>query len=62
MPINGVRWFDMRRLDSEGLMPAVVRIDQSKNVIATLAPKSPRYTLQIPLNATIFNPGMSKNP
>jgi len=62
MPINGLRWFDMRRLDSEGLMPAVVRIDQSKNVIATLAPKSPRYTLQIPLNATIFNPGMSKNP
>ena len=62
MPMNGMRWFDMRRLDSEGLMPAVVRIDQSKNVIATLAPKSPRYTLQIPLNGIVFNPGMPNNP
>ncbi|MEJ7558548.1 MAG: RagB/SusD family nutrient uptake outer membrane protein [Pedobacter sp.] len=62
MPMNGLRWFDMRRLDYEGLMPEINRIDQSKKIIATLAPHSPRYTLQIPLNATVFNPGMPINP
>lgn len=58
MPLNGLRWFDMRRLDAENLMPAVTRYDAQKKIIATLPPHSPRYTLQIPLNAIIFNPGM----
>lgn len=58
MPINGLRWFDMRRLDAEDLMPTVNRYDSQKKVIATLPPHSPRYTLQIPINAIVFNPGM----
>ena len=62
MPLNGLRWFDMRRLDAEGRMGTVTRLDQSGNVIATLPPHSPRYTLQIPLNAIVFNPGMPINP
>ena len=62
MPLNGLRWFDMRRLDFEGLMPAVNRYDEFKKLIATLPPKSPRYTLQIPLNSLVFNPGMPINP
>lgn len=62
MPLNGLRWFDMRRLDAENRMPAVVRYDGNKNVLATLAPHSPRYTLQIPLNAIVYNPGMPNNP
>lgn len=62
MPMNGLRWFDMRRLDSEDRMPAVNRYDQFGKLIATLPPHSPRYTLQIPLNAIVFNPGMPNNP
>jgi len=62
MPMNGLRWFDMRRLDAEGRMPTVTRLDQSKMVIATLPPGSPRYTLQIPLSAIVYNPGMPMNP
>jgi starch-binding outer membrane protein, SusD/RagB family len=61
-PYCGMRWFDMRRLDAENRMPAVVRYDAKNNVIATLAPQSPRYTLQIPTQAIYFNPGMPQNP
>ena len=59
MPMNGLRWFDMRRLDSENRMGTVNRYDESKKVIATLPPHSPRYTLQIPLNGIVYNPGMT---
>ncbi|MGN6421227.1 MAG: RagB/SusD family nutrient uptake outer membrane protein [Pseudobacter sp.] len=62
MPLNGLRWFDMRRLDMEGRMAAVNRYDQFGKLLATLPPKSPRYTLQIPLYATIFNPYMPITP
>lgn len=61
-PYCGMRWFDMRRLDTESRMPAVVRYDAKNNVIATLEPHSPRYTLQIPIQAISFNPGMPQNP
>lgn len=61
-PYCGMRWFDMRRLDAENRMPAVVRYDGKNNVIATLEPHSPRYTLQIPVQAIYFNPGMPQNP
>jgi starch-binding outer membrane protein, SusD/RagB family len=61
-PYCGMRWFDMRRLNAENLMPAVNRYDAQNNVIATLAPQSPRYTLQIPTQAILYNPGMPQNP
>lgn len=61
-PFNGQRWFDMRRLNAEGRMPAVNRYDALGNIIATLAPGSPRYTLQIPLQVLEFNPEMVMNP
>lgn len=62
MPMNGLRWFDMRRLDAEGRMGTVTRLDQNKKIIATLPPHSPRYTLQLPLNVVVFNPNMPINP
>lgn len=62
MPFNGLRWFDMRRLDTEGRMPAVNRYDEAGNIISTLAPGSIRYTLQIPTNELVFNPHLIQNP
>jgi hypothetical protein len=62
MPASGLRWFDMRRLDKEGKMPAVNRYDAENNIIATLPPHSPRYTLQIPQRVLLHNPGMPQNP
>lgn len=62
MPFNGLRWFDMRRLDSENRMPEIKRYDREGNVLATLPPHSVRYTLQIPVNALIYNPDMDQNP
>jgi hypothetical protein len=62
LPFTGLRWFDMRRLDAEGRMPAIVRTDAAGNVIATLPPHGVRYTLQIPLNILVFNPDMPQNP
>lgn len=61
-PFNGLRWFDMRRLDKEGKMPPVKREDAAGNVFATLEPGSPQYTLQIPQLVLSFNPGMEQNP
>lgn len=62
MPFNGIRWFDMRRLNAEGRMPVVTRQDALGATIATLAPGSPRYTLQIPLQVTYYNPDWPQNP
>lgn len=62
LPFSGLRWFDMRRLDKENRMQTVYRYDAQGNVIATLPPHSPRYTLQIPAQVLSFNPDMPQNP
>jgi tetratricopeptide (TPR) repeat protein len=61
LAFNGMRWFDMRRLDAEGRMPEVKRYDGQNNVIATLPPHSKKYTLQIPMQVMYFNPGWPQN-
>lgn len=61
-PFNGLRWFDMRRLNFENRMPAVVRTNGANVPFATLEPGSPRYTFQIPQFVMQFNPGMVQNP
>ena len=61
-PFHGLRWFDMRRLDKENRMGIVSRLDAKGNVVATLQPHSPRYTLQIPLQVLRFNSDMPLNP
>lgn len=60
--VNGMRWFDMRRLDTEGRMPTVNRYDGQGNLVATLAPHSNKYTLQIPIQIMAFNPSWPQNP
>ncbi len=60
-PYCGMRWFDMRRLDAEGRMQAVNRHDGSGNIIATLSPGSPKYTLQIPIQVLYYNPDWPQN-
>lgn len=62
LPYNGLRWFDMRRLDKENRMPTVNRLNAQGAVIATLPPHSNKYTLQIPYQVMSFNPGMQQNP
>lgn len=59
---NGLRWFDMRRLDAENRMPAVNRYDGQNNVVSTLAPHSKKYTLQVPVQVMYFNQGWPQNP
>lgn len=61
LPFAGLRWFDMRRLDKENRMETVYRYDAQGNVIATLPPHSPHYTLQIPVQVLSFNPDMPQN-
>lgn len=61
-PYNSLRFIDMRRLDREGRMPAVMRYNAVGVVIATLEPHSPRYTLRVPASVMQFNPGMVQNP
>ncbi|WP_316825919.1 RagB/SusD family nutrient uptake outer membrane protein [Pedobacter miscanthi] len=61
LPFGGVRWLDMRRLSSEGKMPAVNRYDANGNVFETLQPNDPRYVLKIPLNILGYNPDMPQN-
>jgi len=58
----GMRWFDMRRLNAEGKMPAVNRYNGTGGLIATLAPGSDRYVLRIPLQVMYFNPSWQQNP
>jgi len=62
LPFHGLRWFDMRRLDTENKMPAVTRTNSQNTVIATLEPHSSKYTLQIPIQVLAFNPDMIQNP
>ncbi|MFD2582427.1 RagB/SusD family nutrient uptake outer membrane protein [Pedobacter vanadiisoli] len=58
----GMRWFDMRRLNAEGKMPAVNRYNGTGGLVATLAPGSDRYVLRIPLQVMYFNPSWQQNP
>lgn len=62
LPFHSLRWFDMRRFDMENRMPVVTRTNAQNTVIATLEPHSVRYTLQIPIPVTAFNPDMPQNP
>lgn len=59
---SGLRWFDMKRLDQEGRMPEVKRINPKTGAVeATLPPKSPNYTFEIPIRVSAFNPNMELN-
>ncbi|SMC45511.1 RagB/SusD family nutrient uptake outer membrane protein [Pedobacter africanus] len=62
LPYNGLRWFDMRRLDQDNRMGTVTRYNAQGGVVATLPPHSNKYTLQIPYQVMSFNPGMQQNP
>ncbi|RDC55916.1 RagB/SusD family nutrient uptake outer membrane protein [Pedobacter chinensis] len=62
LPFHGLRWFDMRRFDTENRMPAVIRTNAQNTVIATLEPHSSKYTLQVPIQVLAFNPDMIQNP
>ncbi|TDQ07495.1 RagB/SusD family nutrient uptake outer membrane protein [Pedobacter metabolipauper] len=62
LPFNGLRWFDMRRLDKENRMGTVNRYNAQGDVVATLPPHSDKYTLQIPLQVLSYNPDMPQNP
>ncbi|MCK9303843.1 MAG: RagB/SusD family nutrient uptake outer membrane protein [Bacteroidales bacterium] len=58
----GLRWFDMKRLDQEGRMPEIRRIDpETQEVLASLPPHSPKYTFEIPVRVQMFNPDMVLN-
>lgn len=62
LAFSGLRWFDMKRLDREGRMPEVKRINKETNQVeARLAPHSPNYTFEIPVRVQLFNPGMELN-
>ncbi|MNT91731.1 SusD family protein [compost metagenome] len=59
---SGLRWMDMKRLDREGRMPEVVRIDKKTGeVLATLKPHGKGYTFQIPARVRKFSPQMEIN-
>ncbi|RBQ11458.1 RagB/SusD family nutrient uptake outer membrane protein [Pedobacter miscanthi] len=62
LPFHGLRWFDMRRFDTENRMPTVTRTNAQNVVIATLEPHSSKYTLQVPIQVLAFNPDMIQNP
>jgi len=62
LAFGGLRWFDMKRLDREGRIPEVQRINvTTAEVEATLPPHSPKYTFEIPVRVLNFNPGMERN-
>ncbi|MBC9932075.1 RagB/SusD family nutrient uptake outer membrane protein [Chitinophaga qingshengii] len=59
---SGQRWTDMKRLDRDGRMPAIKRINKETGaVISVLEPNSRLYTFQIPARVRKFNPGMVIN-
>lgn len=59
---SGTRWFDMKRLDQEGRMPEIKRINLvTQQVDASLPPHSPKYTFEIPVRVSMFNPDMERN-
>lgn len=62
MAFCGLRWFDMKRLDQDGRMPTVNRVNPDNQVItASLVPHSAKYTFEIPLRVLMFNPEMQLN-
>src|SRR5690606_35483975 len=62
LAFSGLRWFDMKRLDREGRMPEVKRINpDTQEVYAVLTPGSANYTFEIPVRVQLFNPGMELN-
>jgi tetratricopeptide (TPR) repeat protein len=62
MAFGGQRWMDMKRLDREGRMQAVMRLDaETQATIGTLPPHSPNYVFEIPSRVLLFNPEMIKN-
>ncbi|MDD7886792.1 RagB/SusD family nutrient uptake outer membrane protein [Flavivirga sp. 57AJ16] len=62
LPFNGLRWFDMRRLDKEGKMSTIQRYLGNGELISTLSPNSPKYTLQIPVQVMVYHPDWIQNP
>lgn len=62
LPFCGLRWFDMRRLDKKGEMTTIQRFDRNEDVVATLAPNSPKYTLQIPIQVMVYHTDWTQNP
>lgn len=62
LAFSGMRWFDMKRLDAEGLMPTVSRYSGTAQLLSSLEPGSARYTLQIPKQVLVFNPTWAQNP
>lgn len=62
LAFSGTRWFDMKRLDKEGRMPEVKRLNKETQAVeASLPPHSPKYTFEIPIRVQKFNPGMVLN-
>lgn len=62
LAFRGIRWFDMKRLDQEGKMLEVKRINNTTlKVDAVLAPRSQNYTFEIPVRVSAFNPDMQLN-
>ena len=62
LAFQGLRWMDMKRLDRENRMPAVVRKNlQTMEVEATLEPHGEGYVFEIPARVLQFNPQMQKN-
>ncbi|RZK27284.1 MAG: RagB/SusD family nutrient uptake outer membrane protein [Flavobacterium sp.] len=62
LAFSGLRWFDMKRLDQEGRMLEVKRINPTTGTVdATLAPKDSKYTFEIPTRVLGFNPDMQAN-
>lgn len=59
---SGQRWMDMKRLDKEGRMPEVIRLNKKTGeTLSTLKPHSKEYTFQIPIRVRRFNPQMEIN-
>lgn len=62
LPFHGLRWFDMRRLDTENRIQTIIRTTAQNVEVARLEPHSNKYTLQIPIQVLAFNPDMAQNP
>lgn len=58
LAFSGLRWFDMKRLDQEGKMPAVARYANNALTgvpLMTLTPRAKGYTFEIPLKVQALN-------